>query len=59
MFTDIIKYRNYHVHNDIGDLTSELANNSTLFDILIYSFLLKYIGIDDEKISYILDRCII
>lgn len=59
IITDIIKYRNYHVHNDIGDLTSELANNSTLFDILIYSFLLKYIGIDDEKISYILDRCII
>ena len=56
---DIIKYRNYHVHNDIGDLTPELANNSSLFDAMIYCFLLKHIGLDDEKISYILDRCIV
>lgn len=59
IMTEIIRYRNNHVHNDIGDLTHELANNSTLFDILIYCFLLKYIGIDDEKIGYILYRCIV
>lgn len=58
IIADIIKYRNCHVHNDIGDLTPELANSSKLFDILIYCFLLKYIGLDDGKISLVLDRCI-
>lgn len=56
---DMIEYRNHHVHNDIGDLTPELANNSTLFDIMIYCFLLKYIGLDEKKIEYILEICIV
>ena len=55
----MIEYRNHHVHNDIGDLTPELANNSTLFDVMIYCFLLKYIGLEEKSIDYILERSIV
>ena len=55
---DIVDYRNTHTHDSIGILNNNILRGVNLFNAMIYSKVLKEIGVLKENVSAILIDCL-